>query len=100
MAFLEHAKFSPRYVAAMTAYGAVRKAVRVWDAKVYDFDSEKPCERAPMLVTNKALLVAFGGLSAIYAWPMYAYWDACSIEKRIKGIKEKEPVHSLEYIIC
>lgn len=66
----------PSIIAGLMTYGALRKAIIVKDAKI----GSNPDVKVPMLMMDKVGLVAIGGLSAIYLWPIYVYMDMCTYE--------------------
>lgn len=81
--------FKLRYAAAAMTYGAIRKAIIIKDAKIYEYKYDsKDYKEYPLLNTQKALLVATGALANIYTWPFYAITDCCTIESHTRGLEK------------
>ena len=70
------------YVTFTSSYGIVRKARQVSDAKVTTYSGKE----YPMLLTDKVVVCAWSGVSAIYLWPVFLYWDVKSAEARCRHI--------------
>ena len=71
---------------AALGYGAARKAVRLWDARVsrYDYEARVDRERQ-LLVSEKAVFGAVGALAAVYCWPYMLIKDTVELESRLRG---------------
>ena len=76
------------YICATIGYGCVRKVVRLWDAKVsqHDFKMHVGRERQ-LLVSEKVVIGAAGGLAAVYGWPVMLVKDCIELESYVRNTK-------------
>lgn len=98
----------PRYATAALCYGVGRKIVLTHGATVRDDrDNSWPRyerDKLPMLVSQRASVVLFGGaVSAVYA-PLYAFVDAGRIETWLRGVDAggygyKDPETFMEHVL-
>lgn len=92
-------RLSTSYLGTTIAYGAVRKFWLTRDAKVEYYDNKKQ----DMFVSSRVTLVAMGGASAIFLWPLYVGWDVqrLFIASRGESVREygyREPKYTIEYL--
>ena len=75
-----------RWVLAALGYGCARKAVRLRDARVsqYDFKTHVDRERQ-LLVSEKVVFGAVGALAAVYGWPVMLVKDVVELESYVRG---------------
>ena len=78
--------FSAKYILATMAYGFTRKVIHVYDATVYRNGNKN----APMLLTDKIMIVSLSTVIAPTFLPIYVYSDLNAIELSLRNEKETE----------
>ncbi len=90
-----------KYVVIGAGYGVVRTTYKTHTAKIkqYNYSTHKDDLR-PLMVTEKVPMVVLGSIVSSIYWPVLLYFDAYSIELKMKGYADDgEKIYSSPFDI-
>lgn len=75
------------YVPLTISYGVIRKSHELQHATIRTYDQDlRKNTRVPMLLTDKIALTVFGGVAAIYGWPVFLVNDLRKTEVTLRKL--------------
>ncbi len=104
-----------KYIAATVAYGVGRKVVTLSKYDSYErpdynkFNNERKefeKRKVPLLTTEKLGIIALGGVSSIFWWPLQLIRDLNKIEIAMRGLQDDDafstnlkPTYFLDFVV-
>jgi hypothetical protein len=78
------------------AYGVGNRLYHTHGATV-----QRDFKESPMLIRDRAFVVAFGAISAIELWPLYLYMDLGRLELSLRGESSNKSKydHWIDYLL-